>query len=595
MFAILLYFIGSVITYFTKKVSGFVAFIFAVSANVMFVFTKPFTLHLAGFSMGFSLTPLSRLFGIIILTLGSFVMFCYPNSKQKHYYPFFLLSLLGISIILLSRNFVSFFFGWELMSLSSFFLVYNRNSRRAGLLYLIASAIGAYGILVGMSYIYANVGSASFNDFIQNIGMFSHIELVYLFLLFGVGFGIKAALMPLHIWAPEAYRESKDPFTAFFSGGLSKLGIYGFLLFAFVFIGSDKFLTFHISNWLLAWAGGITAFLGGFYAIFQNDIKKLLAYSSVSQMGYVITAFSLGTSLGVTASLYTVLSHALFKSILFITAASVILRTGKTSLDDMGGLVKNMPFTFVVSLFAVIGLTGVPPMGGFPAKWLIYEGLIKSGYIGLIGLIFAASTTAFLYSYRFLHGVFLGKRPISLKETKEAPFLNIFSSTILMFILLFIGIFPGWVVDFFSSVIKSAGFEVMDHTFGTLSTPFGNFNGFLVGIIFIVVGFFVTLLSLFFSHKLKASANDTYSSGEALTNETPYHYSSNFYLFIKREFSGFLRVGVTKFYFSLARFFENSADALRRLYAGSGQVYLWYVIVVWVGMIIFFIYRGGIR
>jgi len=595
MLTIALYFAGSIITYFTKKASAIIAFIFAVLANIAFVFTKPLNFHLANFNLNFSLTPLSYIFGIIILTLASFVMFCYPNTKERQYYPLFLLSLTGISIILLSNNFLSFFFGWELMSVSSFFLIYNNKDRKAGLLYLVASAVGAYGILMGISVVYAKTGSILFISFSQNLNLFSRREIVYLIFLFGAGFGVKAALMPLHIWAPDGYREARDPFTAFFSGGLSKLGIYGFLLLLFVFIGADRFATFHITKWTLAWLGGLTAFLGGFYAIFQTDIKRLLAFSSISQMGYAITALSLSTSLGVTASLYTVLSHALFKGILFITAASVILRTGKHSFDELGGLVKNMPLTFIVSVFAVIGLNGVPPMGGFPAKWLVYEGLIKAHYPGLIALMFAASTTAFLYSYRFIHGVFFGKRMPSLKNIKEAPFVNILSSTILMLALLFIGMFPGWVVDFFSPAIKFLGFKVMVHTFGTLSTPLGNFNGFLVGIVFIIAGLFATIVSLFFSRKMRVSSIDTYSSGEALTEETPYHYSSNFYLFIQRDFSGFLRLSARKFYFSIARFIENSAQGLRRIYTGNGQVYIWYVIIVWIGLIIGFLYKGGFK
>ena len=595
MIVIALYFVGSIITYFTKKVSGFIAFIFAVSANVAFVFTKPFGFHLANFSINFSSTPLSYVFGMIILTLGSFVMFAYPNTRERHYYPLFLLALTGISIILLSQNFLSFFFGWELMSLSSFFLVYNNKDRKAGLLYLIASAIGAYGILMGIALIFAKTGSIAFSEFSKNLGLFSHKEIISLIFLFGTGFGVKAAVMPLHIWAPDGYREARDPFTAFFSGGLSKLGIYGFILVLFVLLGADKFLTFKATRWILAWLGGLTAFFGAFYAIFQTDIKRLLALSSVSQMGYAITALALGTSLGITASLYTVLSHALFKGILFITAASVILRTGKHSLDDMGGLVKNMPITFLITLFAIIGLTGVPPMGGFPAKWLVYEGLIKSNFPGLVVLMFAASTLAFLYAYRFIHGIFLGKRPSELKNIKEAPFLNILSTGILMIILLIVGMFPGWVIDFFSPAIKYMGLPVMKHTFGMISTPLGNFNGFLVGIIFIIAGLFATIISLFFSRRFRASSIDTYSSGEALTEDTPYHYTSNFYQFIQREFIGILRLNARKFYFNIARFIEDSANALRRLYTGNGQVYIWYVIVVWIGLLIAFLYKGGLR
>ncbi|HHE04728.1 MAG TPA: hypothetical protein ENL19_01540 [candidate division WOR-3 bacterium] len=209
--------------------------------------------------------------------------------------------------------------------------------------------------------------------------------------------------------------------------------------------------------------------------------------------------------------------------------------------------------------------------------------------------MFAASTTAFLYSYRFIHGVFFGKRMPSLKNIKEAPFVNILSSTILMLALLFIGMFPGWVVDFFSPAIKFLGFKVMVHTFGTLSTPLGNFIGFLVGIVFIIAGLFATIVSLFFSRKMRVSSIDTYSSGEALTEETPYHYSSNFYLFIQRDFSGFLRLSARKFYFSIARFIENSAQGLRRIYTGNGQVYIWYVIIVWIGLIIGFLYKGGFK
>jgi NADH-quinone oxidoreductase subunit M len=223
--------------------------------------------------------------------------------------------------------------------------------------------VGAYAILLAFSLLYALAGhSLLFKDVLTYLPSMPTGVLISIFILLVIGFGVKAAMMPLHPWAPSAYRESPHTFTSLFSGALSKMGIYGIFLTLFFFtfrfstLGIGYLRGTHILGYILAWFGAVTAFLGALIAIKQDSAKKLLAYSSISQLGYVIFGLGIGTSMAVTGALFHAISHAIFKGLLFLAVAGVIKRIGTDNLTEMGGLIKRMPFTFVFALFGILAL-----------------------------------------------------------------------------------------------------------------------------------------------------------------------------------------------------------------------------------------------
>ena len=376
------------------------------------------TYSVLGFDIIWRMNPLSWLFGMVIFglaILAAIFSASYMKGKERVDFYCFAMCMTVASMfgIVVSGDLLSFFFFWEMMTWSSFLMViyYRFEAQAAGLRYFVMSMIGAYAMLAALLIVYAQLGSFSFDALATGWSGFSITLQIWLFVLFVIGFAVKAAMMPLHTWAPDAYTVSPAPFSALFSGALSKMGIYGLALLFFVF-GAGKLASSVVTiqgvslpGYILAWFGAITALIGTFKAIVQDDAKKLLAYSSIGQLGYIILGFSLSSSMGVTAGLYQAVNHAIFKGMLFLAVGAVFYRTGTRKLSEMGGLITRMPYTFLVVLLGIITVAGMPPLSGFTGKWLIYEALIEKHLIFLAVVAFGASTAAFLYLYRLIFSV----------------------------------------------------------------------------------------------------------------------------------------------------------------------------------------------
>ncbi len=285
----------------TPKISGivsfatisFVSFLFFTQVNI----GETFQFTLGEIQMQFGVTPYTFVFAIIVLglgTLASLYSIGYMKDKERlgYFYSNFILTITGMIGIVFSQDFISFFIFWEIMTWSSYLLViYNGyNSRNIGMKYMIFSAIGAYAMLTAIVSIKANYGTYNIAEAMQN-GAFNFSENIYIPIMLLVGFSVKAALMPLHVWAPNAYSKSPMSFTSIFSGAMSKMGILGIglvLASAYSYTNDDSTNYVTILRYTLGWLGGITAVMGTIYALIQTDAKKLLAYSSVAQLGYII-------------------------------------------------------------------------------------------------------------------------------------------------------------------------------------------------------------------------------------------------------------------------------------------------------------------
>jgi formate hydrogenlyase subunit 3/multisubunit Na+/H+ antiporter MnhD subunit len=301
---------------------------------------------------------------------------------------FYCLLVLGMMLVLLARNAVLFLVAWELMALASFFLVtfeHERESvREAGWIYLVATHLGTAFLLVFFLLLARETGSMDFTIWAAK-GVQAHGLAGILFLLAVIGFGTKAGFMPFHVWLPEAHPAAPSHVSAVMSGVMIKTGIYG-LLRALMFLGAPPFWW----GWVLIGIGLTSGVLGVLFALAQHDLKRLLAYHSVENIGIIALGFGVGLLgmsaglpvlivLGFGGGLLHVVNHALFKGLLFLGAGAVLHGTGTREIDHLGGLLKRMPWTAVMFLIGAVAISGLPPLNGFVSEFLIFLGAFKGG------------------------------------------------------------------------------------------------------------------------------------------------------------------------------------------------------------------------
>ena len=293
--------------------------------------------------------------------------------------------LASMALVVLADDAYAFMVMWETMALSSFFLVTANHRiaeiRRAGYIYLLIAHVGAIGILMCFGVLQANTGDYTFaNMRAQTLSPF-WASAAFVLALFG--FGAKAGMLPLHVWLPEAHPAAPSPVSALMSGVMIKMAIYGLLRVAFDLLASP-----------LAWWGGVllafglaTALYGVVFAAVQVDMKRLLAYSSIENIGLLLAGMGLAVvfsaygmkmlaALALTACLYHVASHALFKSLLFLSTGSVLHATGERNLGKLGGLIRSMPHVAWLTLVGVLASAGLPPLSGFVSEWLLLQSFL---------------------------------------------------------------------------------------------------------------------------------------------------------------------------------------------------------------------------
>ena len=554
-----------------------------------------YTANFAGFTFNFALTQLSWVFGMIAGVVGlAAVLGMASTSRSSYEWLFALMSLTGVFGIFLSYDLLAFFIFWEIMTFGSFMMVLKYN-KSASLKYFILSVIGAYAMLIAIGIIYARVGSFSFikvyNAFAQDaaLGMvggetlFSRGDMAAIFGLFLVAFGVKAGTFPLHVWAPDAYSETNQSYTAMFSGVLSKTGVYGFILL-YMLMGyrlMAEFGTFRSVpsfGYIIAFLGGLTIIVGGLLAALQEDIRKLFAYSSISQIGYILVAIGVGSALSIEAGIYHAISHALFKGLFFLIVATIIYRTGKTEFKDMGGLAEKMPVTFAMAFVAILSLAGIPPLVGFASKWLIFEAVISQNMPILGGMVFFGSAIGFVYLIRFTYAVWFGQRPTDLDDVKDAPLPLAIGMGILALLNVVFGIAPGLIAGELNKII---GKEVIGGTIWELDIGVGKYNGLLITI-WLVIGLLIAAIIYFLGAKVRrVPVTDTYQAGNPVTMDYNLTIRRNFFLPLKEALSFWLRISFDKLYKDIGKTAEDFAETLRNyIYNGNVQSYAWYLAII---------------
>jgi NADH-quinone oxidoreductase subunit M len=509
------------------------------------------------------------------------------------FYSNFILSIMAMLGILFSRDLVSFFIFWEIMTWSSYLMVVyqKQDVQKVGIKYFVFSAIGAYAMLMAIVTIYSLNQSMMISDLVASFASFDPLMQWVIPILLLTGFGVKSAMMPLHVWAPGAYSHSPMAYTSVFSGALSKMGVYGMVI---VMVS----LVPHIPEgfWLretIAWLGAITAVIGTLWAVAQDDAKRLLAYSSVAQLGYIIVGIAVGTPLAMLAALFMAVMHGLFKGALFMVVGAVERQTGTTNFTEVTGLIRKMPFTFFAALLSIIALAGIPPLGGFVGKWMLYESLIGSGHYIMVIVIFFSSTAAFLYSYKFLFGFFLGQEEKEWEHVKEAPALMVVPGLVLSVFMFVLGTFPGIILKPINAGLTGIGFaDTYKHLWETSII----FNGWgdqvvlqpiLYAVIAIFAFFTIFLFIKGFKNTRYVTTKDISTSGEVPAEDENLTFSVNFYQPFLRAVEPVMRRQIDKYYTGFANGLEALFQFTRRIYTGNGQTYAVYVLVFVVILILF--------
>lgn len=407
---------------------------------------------------------LTALIWFLITIYSTQYLISYKNRNR--YYLFFMLTYWSTLGVFISQNFLNLFTFFEIMSLTSYPLIIHdedKCSHEAAETYIIMTVIGGLVLLMGLFLLYDYTQTLDIYEMrllLKNIGNIKY--LITGLIIFG--FGVKAGMMPVHIWLPKAHTSAPAPASAILSGVLLKTGIFGILITSEIIVPGD----IYVSRTLLI-LGFLTMFIGGFLAIFQRNIKRILAYSSMSQMGYIIVGTGLTGMLqknkymALYATLYHIINHMVFKVLLFMGAGIIYMTLHKLSINDIGGFRRNKKVLKVVFFIGVCGIIGMPGFNGFISKNMLHHALTEA--VGLYGgfwlhfaeavfVISSAFTTA--YILKLFVAVFVEKsnddmESIRIKATGRA----LVPMAILAFITVFIGIYPKFIINILSKSVET--------------------------------------------------------------------------------------------------------------------------------------------
>ncbi len=519
---------------------------------------------------------------LVLFGGGALLIATYPGSKKlpSTFYPAYLVVVFSMAGVVLSSTWLSLFVFWEVMTWSSFLLINMGEGKKAAWLYAIFSAAGAYAMLGGIYLLPSlRIGVGKVPGLLPAV-------------LISLAFLVKMATAPLHIWARDAYGESAHQFTPLLSGIMSKMGVFGTALVVVYILGVSSNPVF---RYFLGWLGVLTAFFMTLLAVFQDDLKKLLAYSSVAQVGYILLGVALGTPLGWSASLYHTVNHFFFKALLFVAAAGIIYRVGTSYLPQMGGLIRRMPLTFFATLLAIISLAGIPPLSGFAGKWLLYSALIEKGWIFITVVAFLASTLAFLYCFKILHSVFLGQLQEENFNVKEVPLTVALVEVLLLLPLIILGAFPRLLLDPIDKVLSSLpGLSPAPIHYGRVMgavTKLGHWNALFLMVFF--AGSFLIALVFFAitsARIRKVGQLDVGYSGEVPRSAEDLHFGYGLYEHFRKAVGWLIYPLVTKVWKGIYEGINALAEMGRRIYTGDVNTYAAYVIAL--SIIILYIFSG---
>lgn len=373
-----------------------------------------------------------------------------PVDREYLFYSAALLCLTGLLGVTITGDVFNVFVFMEISSLSSYILIALGRERRAlmaAFTYLVMGTIGATFLLIGIGLMYQMTGTLNMVDMAERLESVSDTRTILVAVAFVVvGISTKLAVFPLHQWLPNAYSQAPPLVSAFLAATATKVAYYLLIRFTLGLFGAALVFDRIGIDTLLLPLSILAMFVGSIAAIYQTDLKRLLAYSSIAQIGYMTLGLSLATEAGVAAGLIHLFNHALMKGALFLVAACVTWRMGATKIAMMRGLGQRMPLTMAALVAAGLALVGVPGTAGFVSKWALVSAVLEADRLGLAFLIMASSLLALVYVWRLVEVVYFAV-PDGEVEKRDAPLRLLIPTWILAGMTIWFGLFSDFSVE----------------------------------------------------------------------------------------------------------------------------------------------------
>jgi formate hydrogenlyase subunit 3/multisubunit Na+/H+ antiporter MnhD subunit len=488
----------------------------------------------------------------------------YREDERRGFYPVLAVMLLSLQALPRAATSFEFFVLFELVTLSSYFLIARRDEAQAAALsYLIWSLAAGYFVLAGFAVAHAVIGDVVLSTFLT-----AGPESALAFGLLAAGFLIKAGAIGVHVWLPAAYAESSDDVSAFLSALVSKVPIFGLVVAAYAAIRSEAALDL---AYLVGCIGMATTVGGAMLALRQRDIKRMLAYSSMSQLGYIVAAVALMSHLGWVTALYLTANHLAVKGVLFLVAAAVIARTGRRTFSALGGLAKDMPLTFGIAVIGMVAMSGLPPLTGFGGKWLLLSAMMEKGWYLPIALGVLATLVGLLYMVRFVRTIFLGQPQDGARAASDAPWPILAAQAILIVGILLMTFFPKMLFDPISEAIDPTFASTLVWEGMSLELIYGYWNPWPTMIVAVAVSVAIFAV-LWLVHRGRAAKRP---GAVALRNS---------YDDCEPLLSALTPPSASTFWRTVTASIQSLSGGVACVYTGNGQLYMAYVLYYFVAV-----------
>lgn len=431
-----------------------------------------------GYAIGIAIEvdAVSLFFALIVsvaVTLSGFYSFKYTtqDDARDKFFTLYLMLSGGVMGIVLSGDLFNIYVMLEVMTFAAVALTayrnWNPNAREAAFKYLVVGSIGSSAVLLGISLVYANCHTLNLAQISALASGQMNPSMILAFALLFVGFGTKAFMVPFHPIAADAHAAAPSSVSVLISGVFTKTGVYGIIRVSYFLFRSMGMTSMQTGLVLI---GCVSMFLCVTMALNQHDFKRLLAFHSISQIGYILTALGLCTALGISGALYHAINHTLFKGLLFLTAGAVLYATGTTKLEQLGGLAKKMPQTAALFLVGALSISGIPPFNGFQSKWMIYQAAFEKaadgGSFGYVLVTVVAVVTSVMTLASFVkvgQSVFFGELPEKYADVKETPLSMRIPMWIMAALCFLTGAMPNTMLKYFIYPAKDAVLDAVSY------------------------------------------------------------------------------------------------------------------------------------
>nr|WP_312579884.1 proton-conducting transporter membrane subunit [Sedimentibacter sp.] len=414
----------------------------------------------------FRVDKLSIFFSLLVSVLWAFTCvysmeYMHHEGKEKRFFIYFIMTL-GVTLgIAFAGNLITLYLFYELLTLTTFPLVIHSGSREAlksGNKYLIYSFAGATVALMGMLILFSLTNDLTFvpGGIVNGISLENKQMYFIIYVAMFIGFGVKAALVPFHSWLPEAMVAPTPVSSLLHAVAVVKSGIFAITRVTYYIFGAGAVRFTGANKYLIVFVI-ISILMGSFLALHQKNLKKRLAYSTISQLGYILLGILLLNKNAFTGAMMHLLNHAVIKITLFFCVGAIIFTTEKTEISEIGGIGKSMPTTMLCFTISAISLIGIPPTNGFISKWLLAEGALLEGKAGFPAILLISALLTAMYLFPISVAAFFTKEDNEVVIKKEAPLRMLIPIICITVITVFLGLFPNMVLDF----LRNMAAEIM--------------------------------------------------------------------------------------------------------------------------------------